>query len=747
MPHRFATLAVALAAAAPVAAQDVVPDFSGSTTIDAGAYQNIGDLEFSASGGVELKQDDATLFAERLRFNREFGRLEADGGVRLSNGTDRISGPRLRYNTKDDTGEFEEPNYLLQRERTARGGAERLSFLGRARYLMSRASFTTCQPGQEDWRLVADEIELDYDAMEGRARRPRLRFFDTTVLAWPYLSFPLEHRRKSGFLTPYYSQTSQRGFETGIPYYWNIAPELDATLTPVYMAKRGAQLKTESRYLQRSYAGELKFEYLPNDQETSRSRRGLSWQHVQTLRPNLTANVDYNRVSDDTYFVDLASQVKQVSVRTLPQDAYLTYGASGLGLGAGSTLQTRMQKWQTLQDPLAPIVPPYDRLPQVTYTRGKTGVGPFDGALGAEFVRFKHDTLVEGLRTTVNPSLALPALGPGWFFTPKAGVRYMGYTLERTAEGQESTPHVTVPWLSVDTGVVFDREATLFGDSVQQTLEPRVFYVYAPYRNQDQIPLFDTTLADFNYPQLFNENRFTGGDRFGDANQLTLALTSRLLQSNGQERLRATIGQRYYFEEERVGLTSSSSLRTNSTSDILASLGGRLARQWNFDVTTQYNLREAELQRFSFSTRYSPEIAKVINASYRFQRAEASSTGEGLRQIDISGQWPIAPGWYGVGRYNYSLLDSRLLEGLAGFEYNAGCWVFRTVVQRLQAAANVTSTALIFQIEFNGLGQIGTDQASNFMRRNVPGYSVTNPSDAALAPPSARQRLPFEQVF
>jgi LPS-assembly protein len=439
--------------------------------------------------------------------------------------------------------------------------------------------------------------------------------------------------------------------------------------------------------------------------------------------------------------------VKQVSVRTLPQDAYLTYGASGLGLGAGSTLQTRMQKWQTLQDPLAPIVPPYDRLPQVTYTRGKTGVGPFDGALGAEFVRFKHDTLVEGLRTTVNPSLALPALGPGWFFTPKAGVRYMGYTLERTAEGQESTPHVTVPWLSVDTGVVFDREATLFGDSVQQTLEPRVFYVYAPYRNQDQIPLFDTTLADFNYPQLFNENRFTGGDRFGDANQLTLALTSRLLQSNGQERLRATIGQRYYFEEERVGLTSSSSLRTNSTSDILASLGGRLARQWNFDVTTQYNLREAELQRFSFSTRYSPEIAKVINASYRFQRAEASSTGEGLRQIDISGQWPIAPGWYGVGRYNYSLLDSRLLEGLAGFEYNAGCWVFRTVVQRLQAAANVTSTALIFQIEFNGLGQIGTDQASNFMRRNVPGYSVTNPSDAALAPPSARQRLPFEQVF
>ncbi|HUQ26848.1 MAG TPA: LPS-assembly protein LptD, partial [Burkholderiales bacterium] len=522
---------------------------------------------------------------------------------------------------------------------------------------------------------------------------------------------------------------------------------LDATLTPVYMAKRGAQLKTQGRYLQSSYAGEARVEYLPNDQELGRARTGVSWQHAQTLSRNLTAMVDYNKVSDDRYFVDLASQVKQVSLRTLPQDAFVTYGASGLGLGAGSTVQARVQKWQTLQDPLAPIVPPYDRLPQINYSRGKTGVGPFDGALGAEAVRFKHESLVEGVRTSVNPSLALPTLGPGWFFTPKAGVRYMGYSLERTAEGQDTTPHATVPWLSVDTGMVFDRDATLFGDSVQQTLEPRLFYVYAPYRNQDQIPIFDTALADFNYPQLFNENRFSGGDRFGDANQLTAAITSRLLQPNGQERLRATIGQRYYFQEERVGLTSTSVLRTSTASDILASLGGRLARQWIFDVTTQYNLREAEMRRFSFSTRYSPEIAKVINASYRFQRDSESSTGVGVRQIDLSGQWPIGSGWYGVGRYNYSFRDRTLLEGLAGFEYNAGCWVFRSVVQRLQAATNVTSTAIIFQIEFNGLGQIGTDQAANFMRRNVPGYSVTNPSDPTLAPPSGRPSLPFEQVF
>jgi LPS-assembly protein len=745
MWHRLATLAVALVVATPALAQNAMPDFSGATSVDAEVLQGVGDIEFSARGQVEAKRDDMSVFADRLRFNREFGRVEGDGGVRLQSGPDRFYGPRLRYNTRDDTGVFEHPSYLLQRERTARGGAEQITFLGRARYLMSRASFTSCQPGQEDWYLVAEELELDYETMEGKARSPRLRFFDTTVLAAPYFTFPLENRRKSGVLVPYYSQNSRRGLEIGVPYYWNIAPEYDATITPVYMAKRGVQLKNEARYLQRSYAGELKVEYLPNDQEFGASRRGVSWQHAQTLRPDLTANVDYNKVSDDRYFVDLASQVKQVSLRTLPQDAYVTYG--GATFGAGSSLQARMQRWQTLQDPLAPIVPPYDRLPQVNYTRGKTGIGPFDGTLGAEFVRFKHESLVEGLRYSANPSLAMPMLGPGWFVTPKAGVRYMGYTLDRIAEGQNQTPHVAVPWFSLDNGLLFDREATLFGDAVQQTLEPRLYYLYAPYRNQDQIPLFDTALADFNYPQLFNENRFSGGDRFGDANQLTLAITSRLLQPNGQERLRATIGQRYYFQEERVGLTSSSTLRRSTESDVLASLGGRLARQWTFDVTTQYALRDGDVQRFSLSTRYSPEIAKVLNASYRFQRDTASSAGVGLKQIDLSAQWPLAAGWYGVGRYNYSLLDKRLLEGLAGFEYNAGCWVFRTVVQRLQAAADVTSTALIFQIEFNGLGQIGTSEASGFLKRNVPGYSVTNPNDPTLAPPSSRPRLPFEQTF
>jgi LPS-assembly protein len=738
MPYRFATLAIALVAAAPALAQRAP---QSTTTVDAEKIEGVGDLEVTARGNAEIKRDEMTIFGDVLRYNQEFGRAEGDGGVRLQRGGDRFFGPRLQYNTHDDTGVFEHPTYLLQRDRTARGSAERIEFLGKDRYLLKKATYTTCQPGQEDWTVEAEELDLDFEKEQGTARSPRLRFFDHTVLASPWASFPLENRRKSGLLTPYYAQTSTRGLELGVPFYWNIAPERDATFTPVFMAKRGAQLKNQARYLERSYAGEAKLEYLPDDKEALRTRTGVSAQHTHTLPHDVRAQIDYNRVSDDRYFVDLASQVKQVSLGNLPQEGTLTYGSS-LGAKGSYSVQGRVQRFQTLQDPLAPTVPPYHRVPQLNLSASYNDIaGRVDSLLPAEYVRFSHPTLIEGARVSASPTLAAPILAPGWYITPKTGVRYAGYSVDPLGLDPARSPHVAVPWLSVDSGLTFERGARWFGESLTQTLEPRLYYAYVPFRDQDQIPIFDTALADFNYPQLFTENRFVGGDRFGDANQATLALTSRFLQVDGQETFRATIGQRYYFADERVRLTPASPVRESMESDVLASIGGRLFRHWTFDATTQYNRRDARPERYTVSGRYAPEIAKVINASYRFNRIES------IRQIDISGQWPIRPGWYAVGRYNYSLLDGRLLEGLAGAEYNAGCWVFRAVVQRIQAAAQVSSTAFIFQLEFNGVGQIGTDEAIELLKRNVPGYSVTNPADQRLAPPSARPSLPFEQVF
>lgn len=734
---QFAGCASLLVACAALA-QTRAPEARDPATIDAQSIEGISGLEVTARGGVEFRQGEFQIYADYLKFNREFGRLEADGGVRVAQGADRFFGPRLTYDTTDHTGAMDGPTFIMRRKQTARGGAEKIEFKGRGRYLFSGAHFTTCEPGNDDWRLEASELELDYTDETGVARGARLRFFDVPILGTPYFSFPLENRRKSGLLPPHYAQTTLRGGELTLPFYWNIAPEQDATLTPTFMSKRGEQLKTLYRYLGRSFNGEARLEYLPEDKLLGRSRTGYSVQHEHRFTPALTAKVDMNHVSDDRYFVDLYSDVRQVSTGNLQRDGYVQYARSFSGTGI--SLQGRVQRFQTLQDPLAPIVPPYHRVPQLnlSVTRNDMG-GMLDGALPIEYARFTHPFLVEGERSTVNPALSLPLTAPGYFFTPRFGARHARYDLTRAATGQPARQTVSIPWFSLDTGLVFERGSDWFGERLTQTLEPRLFYVYAPYRDQSQLPLFDTALADFNYAQLFSENRFVGGDRFGDANQITWALTSRLLNERGVERLRATLGQRYYFADERVGLTPSATLRTSTESDWLASAGGRFARDWTFDGTMQYNPRDARTERYGLQLRYQPEIAKVLNFSYRFNR-------ELVRQWDLSGQWPLQGGWYAIGRYNYSLQDRRVLEALGGIEYNGGCWVFRAVAQRVQAATDVTSKAILFQLEFNGLGQIGSNETVNLFRRSVPGYSVTNPRDQTLVPPSLQPAAPFGQA-
>jgi len=722
---------------AQLAASPAMP--AGPTTIEALSIEGVSEFEVTARGQVELRRGELNLYSDTLRYNREFGRVEADGGVRIERAGDRFFGPRLQFDLNSDTGVFDQPGFIMRREQTARGSAERLEFLGKDRLRLVGGSFTTCEPGKEDWRFEARELELDYEIEEGRMRDGRLRFFDTTLFAVPFATFPLERRRKSGLLTPHYSQNTRRGLEIGVPFYWNIAPEQDLLLTPVTMSKRGLQLKTQYRYLERSYAGDLRWEYLPEDKVLGERRSGLTLKHEQQLAPDWTGRLDFNKVSDDRYFVDLGTQMRQITTGNLLREAFSQYHGS---IGDTSyALQARVQGFQTLQDPLAPIVSPYHRVPQLNAALLRQSVGGrLDVTVPAEYVRFTHHSLVEGTRVSLHPSLALPLAAPGHFVIPRFGVHHAEYRLARTAPGQPERQGVSVPWASADAGLIFERSARWFGEALTQTLEPRLYYVYAPYRAQDTVPLFDTGLADFNYAQLFSENRFVGGDRFGDADHLTLAATSRLLGPGGEEVLRATIGQRLYLKSERVGLTPAAPLRGRGQSDLLASVGGRLAQGWSFDGAAQYNLQRSRTERYSAAVRYTPEIAKLVSASYRFNR-------DALRQIDIAAQWPLSAGWYAIGRYNYSLLERQLLEGIAGIEYNAGCWVFRTVFQRLQAAAQTTSTVLMFQLEFNGFGGIQSGDVTDFLKRHVPGYASTNPGAGDLVPPSMRPRLPFEQVF
>jgi LPS-assembly protein len=735
----FATLVVMSCYCLGAAAD---PGGKGPTTIDAERIEGVTDLEITARGKVEMRTDDMSIFSDYLKYNQEFGRVDAEGGVRMEMGPDRFFGPSMVYDVLNQSGTFEQPTYEINLTQSARGTASQLDFTGLDHLRMRNATYTTCSPGKEDWRLDVGELDLDYDKREGRARNAKLRFMDTTIGYLPYASFPLENSRKTGFLTPSYGSNSQRGFQFEAPFYLNLAPEQDATITPVLMTRRGAQVKTDYRYLGRSYTGELRYEVLPNDQVLGITREGYSLHHEQHITPNLFAWLDMTKVSDDRYFVDLSSKIQQTSARTLPRDGYLQYNGS-VG-GTGYSVQARVQRFQTLQDPLAPLVPPYDRAPQLTLTTGRNDLwGLADLSVPAEYVDFLHPTLVEGSRATIAPVMAVPVLAPGWFLTPKLGLRYVGYDLSRNAPPQPSRQSVSIPWLSVDSGLIFDRPANWFGQALTQTLEPRLYYVYVPYRNQDQIPIFDTALADFNYAQIFTENRFVGGDRFGDANELTLALTSRVLTPSGDEALRATVGQRLYFSDERVGLIPGTPAIGAGQSDLLASLGGRVTRNWTFDTSAQYSTQNSQIQRYGLGLRYSPALAKLVNVSYRFNRDPANP----IRQVDLSGQWPVKSGWYVVGRYNYSYLDSRLLEGLAGVEYNAGCWAARGVVQRLQAAAQVTSTGIFFQLELNGLSSIGTDETTNVLKRSVPGYVVTNPANSTLVSPGPSPQLPFQQVY
>jgi len=738
---RIAALLAALLAVTSAHAQRA--DSSAATTIDAERIDGVADLELTARGNVELKRDGTTIFSDFLRFNQEFGRIEADGGVRLEMDGDRFFGPRLRFDAHEETGVFDEPSYLIQREQTARGKAERIDFLSRDRYRLTGSTYTTCAPGQDDWVLETGNLDLDYAVEEARATDAKLKFFDTTVLALPFAKLPLEKRRKSGLLAPYYAQTSARGLEIGVPYYWNIAPEQDATIMPIYMSKRGVQLTGDYRYLGRNYAGDLRLEYLPDDRKFDDSRTGFSLRHRHQITPQLTGLIDYNKVSDDRYFADLKSQVRLTSIGVLPREGSLQYSGALGRFSYGAT--ARVQRFQTLQDPLAPTIPPHERLPQLTFSGAMNNIGGLvDLDLPAQYVRYSHPTLAEGGRFGINPTLTVPFLAPGWYVRPKLGLRYIGYDLSRVTPGAPvgtpTQPNATIPWLSVDSGLMFERPLQWRGRTVTQTLEPRLYYVNVPFRDQSQMPLFDTALADFNFAQIFNENRFSGGDRFGDANDLTVALSSRLLGSGGTESMRATIAQKFHFRDERVGLTPNSPLRTGRNSDILASIDGQLSDAWHFDAALQYKPGSDKLDRFNIAGRYSPAIGKVLSASYRQDRLQ-------LRQIDISGQWPFARGWYAVGRYNYSMLDGRLLEGLAGLEYNAGCWVFRTVFQRLQTTTDTSTTGVFFQVELTGLGEIGTDETVTLLKRSVPGYSVTNPRDPALVPPDLQRQLPFKLLY
>jgi LPS-assembly protein len=684
------------------------------------------DVETVAVGSVELRRAGSTLSADRLTYWPIEDEMDAVGNVRLTKEDDVMTGPHLRLRISDSIGYFEQPVYSIKRpanvmspldlprEPTVGSGeADRLDFEGEGHYRLSSATYSTCAPPNRDWYTKADEIRLDYDREVGEASNAKVIFKGMPILYSPWLSFSLNSQRKSGFLSPTFGSSTTRGLDFTLPWYWNIAPNMDATITPRLMTRRGVQFNGEFRYLDHRYSGQTRVEYLPKDHLTGTNRSAYSILHNHVLASNLSGLLNLNGASDATYFTDLSSRLSATSQANLIRQGVLAYS----GGWWNSTLHAL--RYQTLQNPASPVGVPYYMLPQATLTAARPDLpGGLAFNLASEFVNFGHPTQVTGRRTMVYPQLSLPLLGPAIFVTPKVGLHATRYSLDRQDAGVPNQQSRQVPIFSVDSGMVMERNMEWQGRSLLQTLEPRLYYVRIPYRDQSQIPVFDSGVADFNFAQIFAENRYAGSDRIGDANQVTAVLVSRFIDpSTGAEIVRGAVGQRFYFNNQQVTLPSETA-RTNSKTDILAAVSGQVLPRTFADVGWQYSPSLNHSERFNAGVRWQPEINKVVNASYRFTRDQ-------IRQVDFSAQWPIAGAWYGVARYNYSIRDRSLVEGLAGLEYDGGCWVARLVLHRIATQIGTTSSAIYFQLELNGLARIGSNPI-DMLKRNIPGYGIIN---------------------
>ncbi len=683
-----------------------------------------------ADGQVELRRGPGVMTADHMHYTFADDTVKANGNVCLTQQGLNLTGPDLLMHLQPQTGTMNDATYTYhspapvtysdEGKRSisfARGSASAINFTGQNQYQLDNATYTTCQPGDNDWYLRLRDLTLDTNSQIGTAHGATLQFKDTPILWTPWINFPLNDARRSGFLSPVIGTTGNSGASISLPWYWNIAPNYDATFNPTIISKRGLELGGEFRYLTPTMSGTIDGDILP-DKLTGTTRWDSFIQHNETFADGVSGHITYQATSDNNFFRDLSNQLSFTSLVTLDQEAGASWTTP---FGTGSVL---VQQFQTLQDPNAPIIPPYARMPELTWVTDKPIAGGAEFNLYTDMTRFVHPTLVNGDRFVFNPSVSLPMMTDFGYITPKVGIDYTAYQLGANNTSSQSRYTRTLPVVSVDSGMYFDRNTNFFGHDYTQSLEPRLYYVYIPYQNQNQLPNFDTALLDpINYATLFTENRFVGYDRINDANELTMAVTSRFTDNaTGLERLRVSLGQRFYFSPEQVTLPGIAPI-TSSSSDILADIGGQINEHWRAETAISYNTSSGQTDDESFIINYQPARGTVVNISYR------SLAGQ-LNQFDISTEWPLSSRWYALLGYDYSLLDSSLVEGLAGVEYNAGCWAIRAVFQTIAIALNTTSTSFFIQLELNGLGNLGSNPLEA-LNLSIPGYVNSN----ELTPP------------
>jgi LPS-assembly protein len=661
------------------------------------------------AGSVQLWRLDAYAEADSLRFDHEKRIAELFGNLFIQQPGLLASAQTGQLELDDDRGWLSDGEFRLIQP-YARGSAALITFRNRNLSSYQQAVYSTCPPGRDDWNLIASELEIDMAKGWGSARHARLRLGGLPVLYAPYFTFPVDGRRKTGLLTPSFDSSNRLGSDVAIPYYINLAPNYDATLTPRFMSKRGVMLGGEFRFLGERQHAEIIGEILSNDKQKSPDyhdrRSALKFYHESHPYPGLTTRIETEAVSDNEYLEDFGTGLAITSARHLERIAEVRFRQGNW------SLSSRVQRFQTVDDSLSESLHPYGRLPQLqAQYRGTVAPLGLKVGFSTEYTNFKHDSLTNGERYTLRPWLSRPMQRSWGHLTPRLSLNYASYRLDEEDLAEENDPvndkpDYFVPAFSLSGGLVFERDAHWFSAPAIQTLEPRLFALYAPFDEQSDIPDFDSADLGLSFTNLFKENRFSGKDRFGDARQLTAGLTTRWFQSsNGMERLRASIGQIYYAKDREVQL-SGTTAEEDPSSAVVVELASRLGNHWSTMLTLRYNphLDEDQIERGRFTLRYSTPEQKLLNIGYNFKR-------DSIEDLDFSFYWPFGHKFSLFGKWKHSYLYERNMNRILGLEYGGRCcWKLRGLVKRYVANEDKDEeevTRFMLQLELRGLGALG----------------------------------------
>lgn len=692
---------------------------------------------YHLSGEVKLQRADQQLQAERIDYNDGSTDYDARGNVRYQEAGQLLAASHMRGNTEASRGIADDVRYqMLDARGNGTAGQGQMLDAQHTRY--SQATYSTCDVGHHLWEFRAKSITINKETGVGVARNATMRLGNVPFLYLPYFSFPVDDRRKSGFLYPTIGNTSRSGYEISTPYYLNLAPNYDATLDPRMYSERGAMLAGEFRYLTPGSRGQLNVEYVPNDhgesdgladtKDDSRylvkfSDRTLLWKGWQFVG-------SYNHASDSSYLYDYGDALSHAAVYTLGSNAAIVGGGKWWNASFGGTIYQNVNPFVTDRGL------PYRQLPYAKFSMDVPLSRWLEFGMDTSAVAFRKTGSVEGQREDIYPYLAADFSTSAWFVRPKLAYRYTAYQLDGNYDKYgysgllgsggvspftQQSPSRALPIVSVDSGLVFDRSASLFGNNYTQTLEPRLYYLYVPYRNQNNLPLFDTNVMSFDYWQLFSTNQFSGADRQMDANNLTAALTTRLLDDGGVERVSASIGQIHYFSPQKV-------LNTDWVrSAYVAQLDVQLSDRWRLNSAYQWspNTRLTDMAAVQLQRRLRTD--GIFNFSYRYRRGL-------LEQYSASVVYPVSERWRLVGAWTYSVKDRESVDALAGVEYDSCCVSLRLVGRSyvnqgyygfgpVPAGGNINhrDNAVMFEVVFKGLGSTG-GQIDPLLRRDILGY-------------------------